>query len=62
MRIEHNNLYLWISTGNRILVCAFLFYVLSQGVKGDLIILPIVGILSSLTILSLRTVKSKKVQ
>ena len=62
MRIEHNNLYLWISTGNRVLVCAFMFYILSQTAKGDLVILSLVTILSSLAVLSLRAVKSKKLQ
>jgi hypothetical protein len=39
-----------------------MFYVLSQAVKGDLIILPVVTILSSLAVMSLRAVKSKKLQ
>jgi hypothetical protein len=62
LRIEHNNLYLWISTGNRLLAFAIMFYVLSQSKIGDLLIMPLVTILSGFAVLSLRTVKSKKVQ
>jgi len=58
VRIEHNNMYLWLSTGNRVLVCILMFYILSQMKGGDLTIMPVVSILSSLLVLSLRLVKS----
>ena len=58
VRIEHNNMYIWLSTGNRFLVCILMFYVLSQMKGGDLRIMPVASILSSLLVFSLRLVKS----
>lgn len=60
VRIEHNNLYVWLSTGNRFLVCVLMFYVLSQVKAGDLTIMPVVAVLSSVFVVSLRLVKSER--
>jgi hypothetical protein len=62
VRIEHNNMYLWLSTGNRLLICVLMFYVFSQMKGGDLTIMPIAAIVSSIFVLSLRLVKSEKFQ
>ena len=62
LRIVHNNLYLWLSAGNKFLVCLLMFYVLSRGKSGDLTIIPVLSFISTLIIIGLRLSKSSKVQ
>jgi hypothetical protein len=61
LRIIDNNVYLWITIVNRLLVMVFSFYLLSQMITGDLIYLPVLNILSGLVICGVRLLKSEKI-
>lgn len=62
MSITHNMPFFVVGILNRIIVMLFLIYVLAKAGSGDLLFVPLIGVLAGVGILLARVINSDKCQ